>query len=121
MKYAVLFFVIVPNLLWAQNWKIVDIVSQSKKELVYFLDNGEKVERIKTKNPSIVHLISSFEQKGYRLEKVTQGIELILEGNLPVTRQSQQWGLSNLIVDNNNRIMLWFRKTERDENLDYKN
>ena len=112
MKKILILLLCYSGFCWGQNWKIVDIVAQSKKELVYYLDDGEQVEKVKVKNPSIVHLIDTFEQDGYSLEKITHGVELLLDGNLPITRQSQQWGITNLIVDNKHRIMLWFRKKE---------
>jgi len=37
---------------------------------------------------------------------------LDLEGNLPVIRNNiqQNFGITTLTLDNNNRVMLWFKK-----------
>ena len=45
-------------------------------------------------------------------EKITQGIELDLNGNLPIIRNNaqQNFGVTTLTLDNNNRVMLWFKK-----------
>ncbi|MBT3443635.1 MAG: hypothetical protein HN443_01175, partial [Flavobacteriaceae bacterium] len=36
---------------YSQEWIIVDVLEQSKKELVYKVDNGEEVKREPVKNP----------------------------------------------------------------------
>lgn len=95
----------------AQEWIIIDILEQSKKELVYKIDNGEEVKRETIKNPSIVRLISEFQADGFRLKAVTQGLELELNGNLPiVNNRNNNFGMTNLNLSNNNRVMLWFEK-----------
>lgn len=95
----------------AQEWIIIDILEQSKKELVYKIDNGEEVKRETIKNPSIVRLISEFQAEGFRLKAVTQGLELELNGNLPiVNNRNNNFGMTNLNLSNNNRVMLWFEK-----------
>ena len=75
-------------------------------------DYYEKVEKVKHDSPSIINLIPTIEEDGYKLEKITQGIELDLEGNLPVIRNNaqQNFGVTTLTLDNNNRVMLWFKK-----------
>jgi hypothetical protein len=95
----------------AQEWIIIDILEQSKKELVYKIDNGEEVKRETIKNPSIVRLISEFQADGFQLKAVTQGLELELNGNLPmVNNRNNNFGVTNLNLSNNNRVMLWFEK-----------
>jgi len=95
----------------AQEWIIIDILEQSKKELVYKIDNGEEVKRETSKNPSIVRLISEFQADGFQLKAVTQGLELELNGNLPmVNNRNNNFGVTNLNLSNNNRVMLWFEK-----------
>ena len=96
---------------YSQEWIIVDILEQSKKELVYKVDNGEKVKRITVKNPSIVKLIIDYQAEGFQLKEVTQGVELELTGNLPmINNRNNNFGIANLNLFNNNRVMLWFEK-----------
>lgn len=97
----------------SQNWMLVDILSQSNKELVYRIDDGKKLKKKRVKNPSVVALIASIEDKGFSLEAITQGVELELNGMLPVGTLSQRnFGTTQLNLDNNNRILLWFKKRE---------
>ena len=107
----VLFFLISING-YSQDWILVDIIKQTRKEVIYRLDDGDKVKKVKHDSPSIINLISTIEGDGYKLEKITQGIELELEGNLPVIRNSNQqnFGVTMLTLDNNNRVMLWFKR-----------
>ena len=98
---------------YSQEWIIIDILSQTKKELIYKVDNGEEVKREKVKNPSIVKLIKSYQEDGFKLKSVTQGVELELNGNLPMNNNfNNNFGIANLNLSNNNRVMLWFEKKE---------
>ena len=54
-----LFFLVTASI-YSQEWIIIDILEQSKKELVYKVDNGEEVKRETEKNPSIVRLIKDY-------------------------------------------------------------
>ena len=67
---------------YSQEWIIIDILEQSKKELIYKVDNGEEVN-VKRKKPSIVRLIKDYQAEGFQLKAVTQGVELELSGNSP--------------------------------------
>ncbi len=97
----------------SQNWMLVDILSQSNKELMYRIDDGKKLKKKRVKNPSVVALIASIEDKGFSLEAITQGVELELNGMLPVGTLSQRnFGTTQLNLDHNNRILLWFKKRE---------
>ena len=103
---------------FAQQWVIIDIVSQNSKELAVLIDDGEgEIEREKIKNPSIVNLINNYQEKGFALEKVTQGVELDLNGSLPLnnTNRMNNFGFTNLTLSNNNRILLWFKKSKQGE------
>ena len=98
---------------YSQEWIIIDILEQSKKELVYKVDNGEEVKRETLKNLSIVKLIKDYQVEGFQLKAVTQGVELELNGNLPmINNRNNNFGIANLSFFNNNRIMLWFEKRE---------
>ena len=106
-----LLLLLVPFWGLSQNWMLVDILSQSNKELVYRIDDGKKLKKKRVKNPSVVALIASIEDKGFSLEAITQGVELELNGMLPVGTLSQRnFGTTQLNLDNNNRILLWFKK-----------
>lgn len=108
-----LLLLLLPFLGFSQNWMLVDILSQSNKELVYRIDDGKKLKKKRVKNPSVVALIASIEDKGFSLEAITQGVELELNGMLPVGTLSQRnFGTTQLNLDNNNRILLWFKKRE---------
>lgn len=103
---------------FAQQWVIIDIVSQNSKELAVLIDDGEgEIEREKIKNPSIVNLINNYQEKGFALEKVTQGVELDLNGSLPLNNinRMNNFGFTNLTLSNNNRILLWFKKPKQGE------
>lgn len=98
---------------YSQEWVIVDVLEQSKKELIYKVDNGKDVKRETVKNPSIVKLIMDYQSKGFQLKAVTQGLELELNGNLPmINNRNNNFGMANLNLYNNNRVMLWFEKKE---------
>jgi hypothetical protein len=56
-------------------------------------------------------LINEFQADGFQLKAVTQGVELELNGNLPmINNRNNNFGVTNLNLFNNNRIMLWFEK-----------
>ena len=110
--FVFLFFVFVPRA-HSQEWVIIDIVSQNSKGLNVIIDNGEeKLNKKKIKNPSIVNLINEYQNNGFTLEKVTSGIELDINGSFPLSNNNwgNNFGLSNLTLSNNNRIVLWFKK-----------
>ena len=99
---------------YGQDWVIVDVVSQRSKELVVMIDNGKgEIEKEKLKNPSIVSLINKYQNEGFTLEKVTQGVELDLNGNFPLNNFSRMNHFTNLTLTNSNRILLWFKKPNR--------
>ena len=97
----------------SQEWIIIDILEQSKKELVYKIDDGEEVKRETVKNPSIVRLIKEYQSEGFVLKAVTQGVELELNGTLPmINNRNNNFAATNLNLFNNNRVMLWFEKDQ---------
>ena len=94
--FVVLFFSATVQI-YSQEWIIVDILEQSKKELVYKVDNGVEVKRETVKNPSIVKLIMDYQADGFQLKAVTQGVELELNGNLPLNNNwNNNFGVANL-------------------------
>ena len=99
---------------YSQEWIIIDVLEQSKKQLIYKIDDGKEVIKKNIKNPSIVKLIKEYQNQGFKLEAVTQGIELDLNGNLPLMNSpNNNFGITNLTLFNNNRVMLWFEKEEK--------
>ena len=110
--FVFFFFLFIPKI-YSQEWIIIDIVNQNSKELSIIIDDGgEKINRKKIKNPSIVNLINEYQNNGFTLEKVTSGIELDINGNFPLSNNNwgNNFGLSNLTFSNNNRIMFSFKK-----------
>ena len=98
---------------YSQEWIIIDVLEQSNKQLIYKIDDGKEVIKKNIKNPSIVKLIKEYQNQGFKLEAVTQGIELDLNGNLPLMNSpNNNFGITNLTLFNNNRVMLWFEKEE---------
>jgi len=98
---------------YSQEWIIIDVLEQSKKQLIYKIDDGQEVIKKTIKNPSIVKLIKEYQNQGFKLEAVTQGVELDLNGNLPLMNSpNNNFGITNLTLFNNNRVMLWFVKEE---------
>jgi len=96
---------------YCQSWIVVDILQQNKKEIIYKVDDGETVKRKKDKNPSIVFLINKYQDEGFELKSITQGVELDLNGNIPMAPNGMNRNfITNLTLQNNNRVMLWFRK-----------
>ena len=114
MKNKLYLFIMFTSLFsYSQEWIIIDVLEQSKKQLVYKIDNGDEVIKKIVKNPSIVKLIKEYQNQGFSLEAVTQGIELDLNGNLPLMNSpNNNFGVTNLTLFNNNRVMLWFEKEE---------
>jgi len=109
----VFFFFVFVQRTHSQEWVIVDIVSQNSKGLSVIIDDGgEKLNKKKIKNPSIVNLINEYQDNDFNLEKVTSGIEFDINGSFPLSSNNwgNNFGLSNLTFSNNNRIILWFKK-----------
>ena len=116
MKKNFLFLLyLLPIFTFSQNWIVVDILKQNKKEIIYRIDDGDAIKRKKDKNPSIVKLIHKFQEEDFELISITQGVELDLNGNIPMAPNGMNRNfITNLTLQNNNRIMLWFRRTEID-------
>ena len=84
-----------------------------KSSLFIRLMTERRLQKKIDKNPSIVKLIREYQNQGFQLEAVTQGIELDLNGNLPLMNSpNNNFGITNLTLFNNNRVMLWFEKKE---------
>ena len=111
MNRIIILLLIIPVFGFFQKWIIIDILEQSRKELVYKIDNGDEVKRKQSK-PFDCKIIQEY-QKGFKLISVTQGVELDLNGNLPLMNSpNNNFGITNLMLSNNNRVMLWFKKED---------
>ena len=64
MNRIIILLLIIPVFGFSQKWIIIDVLEQSRKELVCKIDNGDEVKRKTIKNPSIVKLIQEYQEKG---------------------------------------------------------
>ena len=112
-----LLFFLVFNFTYSQEWLIVSIINQNSKGIKYEVDNGEKISKKTTKNPSLVKLIDVFKQKGYSLNNVTQINQIDLNGVFPLFNNNANFNFqtTNLNLNNNLRTNLWFRKEFKEE------
>ena len=72
------------NYSFSQEWLILSIISRNSKGIKYEIDNGEKISKKTTKDPSLVKLIEDFKQKGYDLSNITQVNQIDLNGVFPL-------------------------------------
>ena len=115
IRFLLIFFVF--NFTYSQEWLIVSIINQNSKGIKYEVDNGEKISKKTTKNPSLVNLIEVFKQKGYTLNNVTQINQIDLNGVFPLFNNNANFNFqtTNLNLNNNLRTNLWFRKEFKEE------
>lgn len=122
IEICVMIKIIIPLLLifnysFSQEWLILNIISQNSKGIKYEVDNGEKISKKNTKNPSLVKLIEQFRQMGYDLDKITQINQIDLNGVFPLFNNNSNFNFqtTNLNLNNNLRTNLWFRKENKEE------
>ncbi len=115
IRFLLIFFVF--NFTYSQEWLIVSIINQNSKGIKYEVDNGEKISKKTTKNPSLVKLIDVFKQKGYSLNNITQINQIDLNGVFPLFNNNANFNFqtTNLNLNNNLRTNLWFRKEFKEE------
>ena len=115
IRFLLIFFVF--NFTYSQEWLIVSIINQNSKGIKYEVDNGDKISKKTTKNPSLVNLIEVFKQKGYSLNNVTQINQIDLNGVFPLFNNNANFNFqtTNLNLNNNLRTNLWFRKEFKEE------
>lgn len=115
IRFLLFFFVF--NFTYSQEWLIVSIINQNSKGIKYEVDNGEKISKKTTKNPSLVKLIDVFKQKGYSLNNITQINQIDLNGVFPLFNNNANFNFqtTNLNLNNNLRTNLWFRKEFKEE------
>ena len=112
-----LLFFLVFNFTYSQEWLIVSIINQNSKGIKYEVDNGEKISKKTTKNPSLVKLIEVFKQNGYSLNNITQINQIDINGVFPLFNNNANFNFqtTNLNLNNNLRTNLWFRKELKEE------
>ena len=105
------------NYSFSQEWLILSIISRNSKGIKYEIDNGEKISKKSTKDPSLVKLIEEFRQMGYNLNKITQINQINLNGVFPLFNNNANFNFqtTNLNLNNNLRTNLWFRKESKEE------
>ena len=115
IRFLLFFFVF--NFTYSQEWLIVSIINQNSKGIKYEVDNGEKISKKTTKNPSLGKLIDVFKQKGYSLNNITQINQIDLNGVFPLFNNNANFNFqtTNLNLNNNLRTNLWFRKEFKEE------
>ena len=122
MKFEVVFkniliLLLAFNYSYSQEWLIVSIINQNSKGIKYEVDNGEKISKKSTKNPSLVKLILDFRKMGYDLNNITQINQIDLNGVFPLFNNNANFNFqtTNLNLNNNLRTNLWFRKETKEE------
>ena len=113
----IIILLLVFNYSYSQEWLIVSIINQNSKGIKYEVDNGEKISKKSTKNPSLVKLILDFRKMGYDLNNITQINQIDLNGVFPLFNNNANFNFqtTNLNLNNNLRTNLWFRKETKEE------
>lgn len=111
-----LFLLLIFNYTYSQEWLIVNIISQNRKGIKYEVDDGKKISKKETKNPSLVKLINQFEDKGYNLNNISQINQIDLNGVFPLFNNNANFNFqtTNLNLNNIIRTNLWFRKENKE-------
>ena len=117
MTKKLILFLLIFNYSYSQEWLIVSIINQNSKGIKYEVDNGEKILKKTTKNPSLVKLIDDFKEMGYNLKNITQVNQIDLNGVFPLFNNNANFNFqtTNLNLNNNLKTNLWFRKENKEE------
>ena len=117
MTKKLILFLLIINYSYSQEWLIVSIINQNSKGIKYEVDNGKKILKQSTKNPSLVKLIEDYKEKGYNLNNITQINQIDLNGVFPLFNNNTNFNFqtTNLNLNNNLRTNLWFRKENKEE------
>ena len=105
------------NYSYSQEWLIVSVINQNSKGIKYELDDGKKISKKTTRDPSLVKLIDNFKEKGYNLNNITQVNQIDLNGVFPLFNNNANFNFqtTNLNLNNNLRTNLWFRKENKEK------
>ena len=117
MTKKIILFLLIFNYSYSQEWLIVSIINQNSKGIKYEVDNGKKILKQSTKNPSLVKLIDDYKKMGYNLDNITQINQIDLNGVFPLFNNNANFNFqtTNLNLNNNLRTNLWFRKENKEE------
>tara|TARA_Y100001980_G_C14512056_1_gene287496 strand:- start:378 stop:728 length:351 start_codon:yes stop_codon:yes gene_type:complete len=116
MKKLTLLLLLFINYTYSQEWLIVSVINKNSKGIKYEIDDGSKISKKTTKNPSLVKLIQDFKEKGYYLNNITQVNQIDLNGVFPLFNNNANFNFqtTNLNLNNNLRTNLWFRKENKE-------
>ena len=117
MNRKLILLLLIFNYSYSQEWLIVSIINQNSKGIKYEVDNGKKISKQSTKNPSLVNLIDDYKKMGYNLNNITQINQIDLNGVFPLFNNNPNFNFqtTNLNLNNNLRTNLWFRKENKEE------
>ena len=117
MTRKLILLLLIFNYSYSQEWLIVSIINQNSKGIKYEVDNGKKISKQSTKNPSLVKLIDDYKKMGYNLNNITQINQIDLNGVFPLFNNNANFNFqtTNLNLNNNLRTNLWFRKENKEE------
>ena len=115
MSRKLILLILIFNYSYSQEWLIVSIINQNSKGIKYEVDNGKKISKQSTKNPSLVKLIEDYKEMGYNLNNITQINQIDLNGVFPLFNNNTNFNFqtTNLNLNNNLRTNLWFRKENK--------
>ena len=104
------------NYTYSQEWLIVSVINKNSKGIKYEVDDGNRISKKTTKDPSLVKLIMDYKDKGYNLNKITQVNQIDLNGVFPLFNNNANFNFqtTNLNLNNNLRTNLWFRKENKE-------
>ena len=110
MNKLIISLLLFVNYTYSQEWLIVSIINKNSKGIKYEIDDGNKISKKTTKDPSIVKLIQDFKEKGYNLNNITQVNQIDLNGVFPLFNNNANFNFqtTNLNLNNNLRTNLWF-------------
>ena len=117
MKKIIIIILLIFNHSYSQEWLIVSVINKNSKGIKYEVDDGNKISKKTTKDPSLVKLIYDFKNKGYNLHNITQVNQIDLNGVFPLFNNNANFNFqtTNLNLNNNLRTNLWFRKENTEE------
>ena len=117
MRELIMMLLLIFNYTYSQEWLIVSVINKNSKGIKYEVDDGNRISKKTTKDPSLVKLIMDYKEKGYSLNKITQVNQIDLNGVFPLFNNNANFNFqtTNLNLNNNLRTNLWFRKENKEE------
>ena len=117
MNKLIISLLLFVNYTYSQEWLIVSIINKNSKGIKYEIDDGNKISKKTTKDPSIVKLIQDFKEKGYNLNNITQVNQIDLNGVFPLFNNNANLNFQTTNLNFNKKLTtnLWFRKENKKE------